>query len=212
MAAGHGGESRHGTRSAHAGLRAAEGRVMPGAPATKAGACACRWPLGRPSTGPAGRRRPGVAICCSTMARRPISSPAACASMPPAMAAGSLGWASEAGSRRSMTPAARATRAAGRRLHRRPAPAQRAADRAEPGHRSRHGAGLVRTRARLGLARPRSWPGCAAGFGRYRDKRARLRSAHELLALGRQLMAAPPRPTTAPPLPCASAPGSTATG
>ena len=44
-----------------------------------------------------------------------------------------------------------------------------------------------------------------------RDKRARLRSAHELLALGRQLMHAP-RPTPPLPCPCASVPASTATG
>ena len=49
-------------------------------------------------------------------------------------------------------------------------------------------------------------------FGRYRDKRTRLRSAHELLALGRRLMQTAAADDEPLPSPYASAPVFTATG
>ena len=136
-----------------------------------------------------GRRRPGRAICCSTMARRRISSPAACASI----AAGYGRWlawlAATAGSTadepppRPGSPAKRVAAyvAALRRLNAPRTVLGRIADLATV-------LGWFAPERDWGWLRPRSWPGCVAGFGRYRDKRTRLRSAHELLALGRRLM------------------------
>ena len=154
-------------------------------------------------TVPAGRRRPVRAICCSMMARRPISSPAACDKHADGYGRW-LGWLAETGRLDpDAAPAARVTReriaayVGGAAADQRAAAPCWAASPISPrccaGSRpSRTGAGCgaiqARLRARVGTA-PQD------------RKRARLRSAHELLALGLQLMdsaATRPRPVPAP--------------
>ena len=139
------------------------------------------------------RRRPGLLgggdlpgrSAARRWARRPISGPAACDKHADGYGRWLAWLADQGGSRPRSAPAARVTRERGRRLCRRPAAGQRAAHRAGPASPILATVlGWFAPEQRLGLAPSRSWPGCEPGCARYADKRARLRSAHELLALG----------------------------